>query len=193
MTTPATILPPSSTPLERAIEQTGAARLGALPSIVASLWNAASCPAALLPYLAWANAVDEWDENWSEQKKRTVIAEAPEIHRTKGTAYAIRRALTALGQGDAEIIERTDYIRCDGSVTCDGSHTCGGQWATYLVNLRQALTVGDAHLIRRLLEAVGRNAVQLLAINFEAAAFRCDGTITCNGDYSCGAVNTTIN
>ncbi|UCV02305.1 phage tail protein I [Dechloromonas denitrificans] len=193
MNQPATLLPPSSTPLERAIDRTGAARLAAQPAIIGGLWNAATCPVDLLPYLAWAVSVDEWDNLWSEEKKRAIIAEAPEIHRTKGTPSAIRRALAALGQPDAEITERTDYIRCDGSVICDGSHTCGGRWATYRIRLFQPLTVGDAQLIKRTLEAVGRLSTQMLSLDFSAAAFRCDGSITCNGDYSCGAVDTTIN
>lgn len=192
MSAQATLLPPSSTPLERAIDATAAARQAKIPSIVASLWNAASCPAPLLPYLAWAVAVDEWDDQWSVEQKRAVIAEAPEIHRTKGTPAAIRRALAALGQPDAILTERTDYIRCDGSVSADGSNTCGGAWATYRIRLLQPLTVGDAQLIKRTLAAVGRLSTELLSIDFSAAAFRCDGSITCNGDYTCGAVDTTI-
>jgi phage tail P2-like protein len=193
MTMTQTILPPSSTPLERAVDRTFANRIAALTSIVNGLWSSEKCPVVLLPYLAWSVGVDEWDEAWSEEKKRSTIAEAPVINRTKGTRYAIRRALTALGQGDADIVDRADFIRCDGSVTADGTHTCGVRWATYTVTLKSPVTVGEAQLIRRQLEAVGRNAVQLISINFDAAAFRCDGTITCNGDYTCGAVNTTIN
>jgi len=193
MSHPPTLLPPSSTPLERALDRTGAARLAALPSVVANLWNAATCPVALLPYLAWAVSVDEWDDKWSEAKKRAVIASAPETHRTKGTPTSIRRALSMLGQPDAQLIERTDYIRCDGSVIADGTHTCGGRWATYRVRLFQPLTIGDALLIKRTLEAVGRYATQLLSIDFSAAAFRCDGSVICNGNYTCGSVATTLN
>ena len=186
------LLPPASTPLERALDQTAGARLAAMPSAVTGLWNAASCPERLLPYLAWAVSADEWDDKWSPEKKRAVIAEAPEIHRTKGTLAAVRRSLAALGQPDAQIIERADYIRCDGSVMCDGSRSCGGRWATWRVRLFRPLTVGDARLIKRTLEAVGRYASELLLIDFSAAAFRCDGTVICNGDYSCGAVDANI-
>lgn len=191
MTAPATLLPANGTPLERALSVT----LGRFspPAVVPTLWNAASCPPGVLPFLAWALSVDEWDHHWSIEKKRAVIAAARAIHQKKGTPLATRTALAALNQPDAEITERSDYIRCDGSVICDGDHTCGGDWATYRVRLLRAMTIGDAYLTKRTLAAVGRNAVHLQAIDFSAAAFRCDGTIVCNGDYSCGAVNTTIN
>lgn len=192
-TTPSTtpsLLPPASTPLERAIEQTQA-RFSP-PRLVPTLWNAATCPEAFLPYLAWAVSVDEWDSLWSVDKKRAVIAESREIHQRKGTPSAIRRALASIGQPDAEIIERRDFIRCDGSVRADGARTCGGRWATYYVTLFRPITISGAYQVKRLLEAVGRNAVELVAIDFAAAAFRCDGSIRCNGQYSCGSVNTTL-
>lgn len=190
MSQPPTLLPPSSTPLERALSRT----LGRFspPARVPVLWNAATCPPAFLPHLAWALSVDEWDPLWSEEKKRAAIAAAREIHQHKGTPSAIRRALAAIGQPDAQLIERADYIRCDGSVSCDGSHTCGGRWATYRVKLLRPITVGMARLIKRLLASVGRNAVHLLGIDYAETAFRCDGTILCNGEYTCGAVNTTL-
>ena len=49
-TTPS-LLPPSSTPLERAIEQTQA-RFDP-PLRIPGLWNSDTCPASFLPYLAW--------------------------------------------------------------------------------------------------------------------------------------------
>lgn len=190
-TTPDTLLPPSSTALERALARnTGRFNPQA---IVPTLWNPATCPAAVLPFLAWALSVDEWDHQWSEEKKRAICAAAREIHRKKGTPLAIRRALASVGQDDAELIERSDYIRCDGSTIANGDRSCGGVWASYRVRLLRSITVGDAYLTKRMLQASGRNAVHLQAIDFSAAAFRCDGTITCNGDYSCGAVDTTIN
>lgn len=191
MSDPAHLLPPNASPLERALSVS----IGRFdpPAHVRTLWNAATCPAAVLPSMAWALSVDEWDQHWSAEKKRAVIAASRAIHQKKGTPVAIRTALDAINQPDAEIIERSDYIRCDGSVLCDGDHTCGGEWATYRIRLLHPMTVGDAYLTKRTLNSVGRNAVHLQAIDFSAAAFRCDGVILCNGDYSCGAVDTTIN
>jgi len=91
-----TLLPPNSTPLERHLEQV-TARWGDLPVPVKSVLDPASCPAALLPWLAWALAVDEWESSWSEEQKRSVIHEAIFVHRHRGTLGAVKRALSAVG------------------------------------------------------------------------------------------------
>lgn len=90
------LLPPNSTALERAI--TDAAQLERLaPEVIATLWDANSCPVANLPWLAWALSVDEWDETWDEATQRRVIAACIAIHRKKGTVGAVKHALTSLG------------------------------------------------------------------------------------------------
>lgn len=52
------------------------------------LWNPDACPVKFLPYLAWAFSVDSWDEDWSEEEKRSVIGEAFWLHQRKGTVAA---------------------------------------------------------------------------------------------------------
>lgn len=89
-----TLLPPSSTKLEKKLSQ---AITCDLPIQLRSLWDPQTCPYELLPYLAWQYSVDYWDENWSEQTKRKVISEAFEIHQHKGTKEAIRRAVSSFG------------------------------------------------------------------------------------------------
>lgn len=56
-----------------------------------------TCPANLLPWLAWAFSVDRWDEKWPEATKRAVIRDAYFIHCHKGTIGAIRRVVEPLG------------------------------------------------------------------------------------------------
>lgn len=89
-----TLLPPSSTKLEKKLSQ---AITCDLPIQLRSLWDPQTCPYELLPYLAWQYSVDYWDEDWSEQTKRQVITEAFEIHQHKGTREAIRRAVSPFG------------------------------------------------------------------------------------------------
>lgn len=90
------LLPPGATALELAAEQAGAeASLAPVP--LRALWNPDTCPAALLPYLAWAFSVDRWDEGWDEATKRGVIKQAYFVHRHKGTIGAMRRAISPLG------------------------------------------------------------------------------------------------
>ena len=89
-----TLLPPTATKLEKNLSQ---AIVCEPPIPLRSLWDPQTCPYELLPYLAWQYSVDRWDENWSEQIKRKVIAEAFEIHKLKGTKEAIRRAVEPFG------------------------------------------------------------------------------------------------
>ena len=89
-----TLLPPTATKLEKKLSQAIACEP---PIPLRSLWDPQTCPYELLPYLAWQYSVDRWDENWSEEIKRKVIAEAFEIHKLKGTKEAIRRAVEPFG------------------------------------------------------------------------------------------------
>jgi phage tail P2-like protein len=85
------LLPPNATDGERAIED--AMRSGIDLSQVGSLWNPATCPVAILPYLAWGLAISHWDPDWSEAQKRAEIADAIPYHRRKGTRAAVREVL----------------------------------------------------------------------------------------------------
>ncbi len=91
------LLPPNATPLERALAQTMAARLGALDAPLRDLWNPATCPVDLLPWLAWSVAVDNWDSTWPEWLKRARITAAIAIHRAKGTQQAVYDVVNAYG------------------------------------------------------------------------------------------------
>lgn len=73
------------------------ARVSDVPVLVRESWNPDTCPAELLPWLAWAFSVDEWDATWTEQEKRDVIKASVEVHKHKGTIGAIDRALKPLG------------------------------------------------------------------------------------------------
>jgi len=63
---------------------------------ITRLWQPQSCPLQLLPWLAWANGVRNWDDNWPESTQRGVIANSFEVHSYQGTRYAIEKALEPL-------------------------------------------------------------------------------------------------
>ena len=90
------LLPPSSPSFLHHSEQ-GAQRLSELPIHINTLWNPDTCPAHLLPWLAWALSVDRWDETWSEEARRQIIRDSWHIHRHKGTISAMRRAVEPFG------------------------------------------------------------------------------------------------
>ncbi len=100
----AALLPRNASPMERAAADTLVPRCEPAAANVGQLWNPASCPAALLPWLAWALSVDDWDEAWPEAVKREVIAASIEIHRIKGTVAAVKRALDAVGRA-SQVLE----------------------------------------------------------------------------------------
>lgn len=95
------LLPAHSSSIEQQLEQVAAASMD-LP--VVRLWSADDCPVALLPWLASALSVDVWQSNWPEQIKRAAIRDAVDVHTSKGTIYAVKAALAALGY-EARVVE----------------------------------------------------------------------------------------
>lgn len=111
------ILKPNATVAERALEQamqTGKADL----SPVAALLNPETCPAHLLGWLAWTLSVDSWDASWPEAVKREVIAQSVDVHRRKGTAGSVKKALASLGM-EARISEWFEYGGAPGTFQID--------------------------------------------------------------------------
>lgn len=92
------LLPPNSTAQERALAET-TERLSNVPLLVRESWNPDTCATQLLPWLAWAFGVDEWQASWSEQEKRDVIKSSLNVHRHKGTPGSLAKALAPLGYG----------------------------------------------------------------------------------------------
>lgn len=89
------MLPKTATDLARALDILEE-RLFMLPVAMISK-DPMTVSEALLDHLAWENSVDVWDVDWPEDIKRSVVAMSAEVHRFKGTPYAIKRALDALG------------------------------------------------------------------------------------------------
>lgn len=89
-------LPPNATLVERNIAKTGAA-IADIPIPIRDISDAKTCPANVLPFLAWERSVDRWDPEWPEATKRAVIDAAFFVHERKGTVGAIRRAVEPLG------------------------------------------------------------------------------------------------
>lgn len=90
-------LPPNATSGEKALEQASSEPVIALnTSVVRQVKNADLCPEMLLPWLAWEFAVDFWEDSWSDKQKRQVIQDAAYIHQHRGTAGAVRRALSSI-------------------------------------------------------------------------------------------------
>lgn len=103
MTTAADLLPPNATPAERAI----AASLHApLPVPIRQVMSPAQTPVPFLPFLAAHRGVDLWYEDWSESRKRQMVAQAPFLARLIGMREAARQLLPFV---DAALVAATAY------------------------------------------------------------------------------------
>ncbi|RPE74626.1 phage tail protein I [Vulcaniibacterium tengchongense] len=90
------LLPPNATALERALESV-TARIGEVPTPARDVWNPDTCPADLLPWLAWSLSIDAWKPYWPEHVKRSRIRSAIDIQRAKGTAQSVRDVVASFG------------------------------------------------------------------------------------------------
>lgn len=90
------LLPYNATDQERALAET-VARISDVPVVMREVWNPDTCPSNVLPWLAWAFSVDDWDTNWTDEQKRQVIKQSVYSQRIKGTIGAVTRQLAALG------------------------------------------------------------------------------------------------
>lgn len=61
------LLPTGSSPLEVAAAK-ACAEIEKTPVSIRELWNPDTCPANLLPWLAWSFSVDRWDDKWPERQ-----------------------------------------------------------------------------------------------------------------------------
>lgn len=120
----ATLLPPNATALERALAASAPLDL---PVRIGTLWNAETCPAELLPWLAWALSVDFWSLAGNEAQQRGLIANAITWHRKRGTPWALKQALATVGYPGSTLIEYQDYRQQWSAV---GGRLLDGSWAT---------------------------------------------------------------
>jgi len=183
----ARLLPPNATDGEAALEQVSALRL---TTSADALWDPARCPAALLPWLAWALSVDVWDPGWTEAVKREVIRSSVEYHRRKGTRAAVEAAIAAAGLGNADLIERDSPKIFDGSLPRDGSvdRSTPAHWAEYRVVMQRPLSLAQASVARAIIAAAAPVRSHLTALDFQQAALLYDGTAPRDGSYTRGIV-----
>lgn len=90
------LLPNNATRLERNLSLMSE-RLFNVPIIVKQVWNVDEAPEDVLPWLAWALSVDDWDTTWTEEQKRSVIRNAPATQKIKGTLGAVQLQLASVG------------------------------------------------------------------------------------------------
>ncbi|QTI81498.1 phage tail protein I (plasmid) [Roseomonas marmotae] len=175
------LLPSSASSHERALSL-ATARTGEVATPLRSVWDADTCPAELLPWLAWAFGVDEWDAGWPEEAKRETIRTAILVQQRKGTIWSIKRAISAAGYGDSSLVEGEDAIPAEHTVPWPQET----HWALYAFTLTRPISNAQAAQVRRILSLVAPARCHLVALNFEQASHLYNNRITYNGDYNHG-------
>lgn len=100
------LLPPSTSPLERNLERVMRHHL---PVPIRQLWSIEDCPDAMLPWLGWSLGVDFWHLADTPRKRRDLIKNALAWHKKRGTPWAIKQALATFGYEVEELIEQAQY------------------------------------------------------------------------------------
>lgn len=120
--------------------------------------------------------------------KRKLIKRAVELHRYKGTPWAMREIIRQLGFGEVEIIEGLFDKRRDGSFIRDGTYYHGdrSKWAHYRVILQQAITNDQADLLRKTLRVFAPARCVLASLDYRQAALRHNGMAMRNGRFNRG-------
>lgn len=159
------LLPINSTPQERAIEGV-MSRGTALELAIAQQWHPDSCPAALLPWLAWSLSLDDWDEAWSEQTKRNMIKQSAAVHKVKGTVGSVKRALAGLGVS----LEFIEWFEQDVDLTLAPIHSTTPHTFVFIAWVNaQAYSSNAVVLDQALYDAINRvtNKVKPARSHFE--------------------------
>lgn len=125
-----------------------AARLGALPTEQLLIYLIDLVNVTALPHLGEQFSVlgyNGWLLTSTDDERRALIKKAFELHRYKGTPWAIKQAIRACGFPDVTITTRPPKRYRDGSIIRDRSEFHGtpvGQWALFRVYIDLAESKG---------------------------------------------------
>ncbi len=111
-----------------------------------------------LPYLAeqfHVMGIEGWELTQTEQERRDLIKRAIELHRYKGTPWAIKNAITSVGFTDPQVIEGVGFDY-NGERTFNGTvNYAGGEWAVFRVKLElpegRSLSAIEIERVRKLI------------------------------------------
>lgn len=144
-----------------------------------------------LGLLAESRSILNEDGYWlaeSDQMRRRLIKGAYELHRYKGTPWAVREIVRRLGFGEVEIIEGTGNKRHNGEITRNGNYAYGhsDRWAHYRIILNTPITNDQAALLRRTLRAFSPARCVLAALDYKQVALRHNGRALRDGKFNRG-------
>lgn len=141
--------------------------------------------------LAESRSILNEDGYWlaeSDSARRRLIKGAYELHRKKGTPWAIREIVRRLGFGQVELIERMGNKTHNGEIRRDGrySHGHSDRWAHYRIIMNAPITNDQAALLRRTLAAFAPARCILAALDYQTASLRHNGQAMRDGAFNRG-------
>ena len=149
------------------------------------------CMADALPWLSWTLSVEAWQEAKSDDARRQLILTSIEVHRRKGTPWAIKLLISALGYGGVTIIERVGGRTHNGEIRRDGEFphaSLAATWATYKVVFNdRPITNAQAERLRKLLPAVAPARCHLVGLRYVAVANSHNGATRRDGAFNHGS------
>lgn len=148
-------------------------------------------PTEFLELLAekWSvTGYDGWLLAESEDAKRKLIKRAVELHRYKGTTWAMREIIRQLGFGEVEIIEGLHNQNYQGNIQYNGIFTYHDpcKWAHYVVLLKQPVTQDQADLLRKTLRVFAPARCVLASLDYQQVALRYNGKQRYDGQFNFG-------
>ena len=144
-----------------------------------------------LELLAESRSILGEDGYWlaeSDETRRKLIKGAYQLHRYKGTPWAIREIVRRLGFGEVEIIEGLSNKKHNGDIRRDGSYTHGhtDRWAYYRIIMTNTITNDQAALLRRTLRAFAPARCVLAALDYQHVSLRHNGQALRDGTFNRG-------
>lgn len=152
------------------------------PQVLINVTDPDTCPAAALPFLAWAYSVDTWPAGATEAGERAIIKETVSVHLHKGTPKSIKDVLAAAGYGSATIVTGEDLFCYNGAATYDGSLNYGEEWnwALWAIIIENSDPLPGADLINLLIQSAPARC-KLISVGYQKLFFRYNAAFSYDG------------
>lgn len=121
----------------------------------------------------------------SDQSKRGLIRRSVELHRHKGTAWAVREVMRQLGFGEIEIDEGLKARTYDNTVV--QSISADERWAYYAIRLNNAITNEQALVIRKTIASFVPARCILATLDYKAVPVRYNNKARYDSSYNHGS------
>ncbi|MBT2375762.1 phage tail protein [Pseudomonas fluorescens] len=147
---------------------------------------------SLLPLLAEQFFVlDEvaWQLAESADARRNLIKNAVELHRYKGTPWAVREDIRLLGFGEVSIQGGLGGASYEGSTTFNGFNTYGSSssWPLYRLIMTRAITNDQAASLKQALLSIAPKRCRLVSLEYPSVAIRYNQAAAFDGQYHYGS------